>query len=114
LSLEEFNDIEHDVFARLRELRGGHTAPISMTSGDGSVSVEASVSDDVICRHVMPSTNATYVYCIVSSDSHSRRRACRPDRPALGKCALEVRPAICRDQRRPRSLRRAVAGQPPL
>ena len=47
LSLEEFNDIEHDVFARLRELRGGHTAPISMTSGDGSVSVEASVSDDV-------------------------------------------------------------------
>ena len=47
LSLEEFNDIEHDVFARLRELRGGHTAPISMTSGDSSVSVEASVSDDV-------------------------------------------------------------------
>ena len=47
LSLEEFNDIEHDVFARLRELRGGHTGPISMTSGDGSVSVEASVSDDV-------------------------------------------------------------------
>jgi hypothetical protein len=47
LSLEEFNDIEHDVFARLRELRGGHTAPISMTSGHGSVSVEASVSDDV-------------------------------------------------------------------
>jgi hypothetical protein len=47
LSLEEFGDIEHDVFARLRELRGGQTAPISMTSGDGSVSVEASVADDV-------------------------------------------------------------------
>jgi gas vesicle protein GvpG len=47
LSLEEFGDIERDVFARLRELRGGHTAPISMTSGDGSVSVEASVAEDV-------------------------------------------------------------------
>ena len=47
LSLEEFGEIEHDVFARLRELRGGHTGPLSMTSGDGSVSVEASVADDV-------------------------------------------------------------------
>ena len=49
LSLEEFGEIEQDVFARLRELRGGHTAPLSMKSSDGSVSVEASVPDDI--RH---------------------------------------------------------------
>ena len=47
LSLDEFGEIEQDVFARLRELRGGQHAPLSMTSGDGSVSVEASVADDV-------------------------------------------------------------------
>jgi len=47
LSLEEFGQIEQNVFARLRELRGGHHAPLSMTSGDGSVSVEASVAEDV-------------------------------------------------------------------
>jgi hypothetical protein len=47
LSMEEFSEIERDVFARLRELRGGHTAPLSMTSSDGSVSVEASVADEV-------------------------------------------------------------------
>lgn len=47
LSLDEFGEIEQDVFARLRELRGGHTGPLSMTSGDGSISVEASVADDV-------------------------------------------------------------------
>ncbi len=47
LSLDEFSEIEQDVFARLRELRGGHTGPLSMTSGDGSISVEASVADDV-------------------------------------------------------------------
>jgi hypothetical protein len=47
LSLEEFGQIEQDVFARLRELRGGHHGPLSMTSGDGSVSVEASVAEDV-------------------------------------------------------------------
>ena len=47
LSLDEFSEIEQDVFARLRELRGGHTGPLSMTSGDGSIRVEASVSDDV-------------------------------------------------------------------
>ena len=41
LSMEEFTDIEQDVFARLREVRGGHTAPISMTSKDASVTVEA-------------------------------------------------------------------------
>jgi len=49
LSLDEFSEIERDVFARLRELRGGQTAPLSMTSSDGSVSVEASVPDDI--RH---------------------------------------------------------------
>ena len=49
LSLDEFGEIEHDVFARLREIRGGPTAPLSMTSSDGSVSVEASVPDDI--RH---------------------------------------------------------------
>ncbi len=47
LSVEAFDDIERDVFARLRELRGGGTAPISMTSGDTSVSVEAAVGDDI-------------------------------------------------------------------
>ena len=47
LSMEEFSEIERDVFARLRELRGGHTAPLSMTSGEGSVSVEATVSPEV-------------------------------------------------------------------
>jgi hypothetical protein len=47
LNLEEFGEIEKDVFARLREVRGGHTGPLSMTSGDGSISVEASVSDDI-------------------------------------------------------------------
>jgi len=47
LSMEEFSEIERDVFARLRELRGGHTAPLSMTSDEGSVSVEATVSPEV-------------------------------------------------------------------
>ena len=47
LSLEEFGDIEKDVFARLREIKGGHTGPLSMTSSDGSISVEASVADEV-------------------------------------------------------------------
>jgi len=47
LDLEEFGEIEKDVFARLREVRGGHTGPLSMTSADGSVSVEASVTDDI-------------------------------------------------------------------
>ena len=41
LSVDEFTGIEQDVFARLREVRGGHTAPISMTSKDASVTVEA-------------------------------------------------------------------------
>jgi hypothetical protein len=47
LDLEEFGEIEKDVFARLREVRGEHTGPLSMTSGDGTVSVEASVPDDI-------------------------------------------------------------------
>jgi len=47
LSMEEFSEVERDVFARLRELRGGHTAPLSMTSDEGSVSVEATVSPEV-------------------------------------------------------------------
>jgi len=38
LSMEEFSEIEQDVFARLREIRGGHTGAISMTSSDSSVS----------------------------------------------------------------------------
>ena len=37
LSLEEFSEIEQDVFARLREIRGGRTEAISMTSNDSSV-----------------------------------------------------------------------------
>ncbi len=47
LSLEEFSEIEHEVFDRLRELRGGHTTPLSMKSGDSSVTVETSVPDDI-------------------------------------------------------------------
>ena len=37
LSMEEFTEIEHDVFERLREVRGGRTGAISMTSDDSSV-----------------------------------------------------------------------------
>ena len=37
LSMEEFSEIEQDVFARLREIRRGHTGAISMTSSDSSV-----------------------------------------------------------------------------
>ena len=37
LSMEEFSEIEQDVFARLREIRGGGTEAISMTSNDSSV-----------------------------------------------------------------------------
>jgi Gas vesicle protein G len=47
LDVEEFNEIEQDVFARLREIRGGHTGPLSMTSSDSTVSVEASVADEL-------------------------------------------------------------------
>ncbi len=47
LSMEEFSGIEQDVFARLREIRGGHPGAISMTSADSSVSVEASVADEL-------------------------------------------------------------------
>jgi hypothetical protein len=47
LSMEEFTEIEKDVFARLREIKGGHTGPLSMTSSDSSVSVEASVADEL-------------------------------------------------------------------
>ncbi|HVZ23775.1 MAG TPA: gas vesicle protein GvpG [Vicinamibacterales bacterium] len=46
LSLDEFSAIEHDVFARLREIRAGHAGPLSMTSGDGAVTVETSIPDD--------------------------------------------------------------------
>ena len=46
LSMDEFSEIEQDVFARLRELRGGHTGPLSMTSSDSSVSVEATVTGE--------------------------------------------------------------------
>ena len=47
LSMEEFGEIEADVFARLREIRGEHTGPLSMTSKGGSVSVEATVADEL-------------------------------------------------------------------
>ena len=48
LSLEEFTEIERDVFDRLREIKGGQRGPLSMTSRKGgSVSVEASVADDI-------------------------------------------------------------------
>ena len=47
LSMEEFTEIERDVFARLREIKGGHTGPLSMTSSDSAVSVEATVADEL-------------------------------------------------------------------
>jgi hypothetical protein len=47
LSMEEFGEIEQDVFARLREIRGGQTAPLSMTSSDSSITVEATVADEL-------------------------------------------------------------------
>jgi len=46
LTEAEFADIERDVFDRIRELRGGHQAPISMTSREASVSVETPIGDD--------------------------------------------------------------------
>lgn len=46
LSMEEFSEIEQDVFARLREIRGGHTGAISMTSEDSaSTTVEIDAPD---------------------------------------------------------------------
>lgn len=47
LSMEEFSEIEHDVFERLREVRGGHTGAISMTSSDSSVSAVEIDSPDI-------------------------------------------------------------------
>src|SRR3954467_8003126 len=48
LSMEEFTEIEQDVFARLREIRGGHTGAISMTSNDSSVTaVEIESADEL-------------------------------------------------------------------
>jgi hypothetical protein len=47
LSLEEFTEIEQDVFARLREIRGGRTGAISMTSDDSSVNTVEIESPDL-------------------------------------------------------------------
>jgi hypothetical protein len=47
LSMEEFTEIEHDVFERLREVRGGRTGAISMTSEDSSVSAVEIEAPDV-------------------------------------------------------------------
>jgi len=47
LSMEEFSEIEQDVFARLREIRGGHTGAISMTSSDSSVNTVEIESPDL-------------------------------------------------------------------
>src|SRR5437763_8205646 len=48
LSMEEFTEIEQDVFARLREVRGGHTGAISMTSDDSSVTaVEIDAAEEL-------------------------------------------------------------------
>ena len=47
LGMEEFHEIEKDVFARLREIKGGHTGPLSMTSSDSAISVEASVAEEL-------------------------------------------------------------------
>ena len=54
LSMEEFTEIEKDVFARLREIKGGHTGPLSMTSSDSAVSVEASVADELQNAEIEP------------------------------------------------------------
>jgi hypothetical protein len=45
LTPEEFAAIEHDVFDRLRELRGARPSAISMTSRDAKVSVD--VADEI-------------------------------------------------------------------
>ena len=47
LTIEEFTAIEREVFDRLRELRGGQPAALSMKSRDARVSVEATVADDL-------------------------------------------------------------------
>ena len=47
LSMEEFSEIEKDVFARLREIRRGHTGAISMKSDDSSVTTVEIEAPDV-------------------------------------------------------------------
>jgi hypothetical protein len=47
LSLEEFSEIEQDVFTRLREIRGGRTGAISMTTGDSTVNTVEIESPDL-------------------------------------------------------------------
>ena len=47
LSMEEFSEIEHEVFERLREVRKGHTGAISMTSEDSSVSAVEIEAPDI-------------------------------------------------------------------
>jgi hypothetical protein len=47
LSMEEFSEIEKDVFARLREIRRGHTGAISMKSDDSSVTAVEIEAPDV-------------------------------------------------------------------
>jgi len=47
LSMEEFTEIEQDVFDRLREVRKGHTGAISMTSQDSSVTAVEIEAPDV-------------------------------------------------------------------
>ena len=47
LSMDEFTQIEQEVFDRLREIRKGHTGAISMTSSDSSVSAVEIDAPDV-------------------------------------------------------------------
>jgi hypothetical protein len=48
LDADEFTEIEQEVFARLREVRGGHTGAISMTSSDSSVTaVEIDAAEEL-------------------------------------------------------------------
>ena len=47
LSMDEFSEIEKDVFARLREIRRGHTGAISMKSDDSSVTTVEIEAPDV-------------------------------------------------------------------
>jgi len=48
LSGDEFTAIEQDVFARLREVRGGHSGAISMTSSGSAVtSVEIDAAEEL-------------------------------------------------------------------
>ena len=109
LSFEEFGEIEQDVFDRLRELKGVRSGgPISMTSSDGgSVTVEASVSDEFReRRRVQVSTAAViYVYCVVASTkplraTRPRARLAREKRASSPSGRTDISSSATRPRRR--------------